>query len=84
MQLVGELTFLKLEKGMTKEKQNYLIVSFLDEEQNPCRFFIFDENVMRKLLTKTPDLYQKITCVICVSYFKENWNVSLKDVDVNE
>lgn len=87
MKLLGEFTFLKLEKGQTKEdKKDYLIVSLLDDEMNSCRFFIFvnkqNEVLVKKLLEKTPNTYQKMNCVLSVSYYKDNWSVNLLDCDV--
>lgn len=84
MKLLGEFTFLKMERGQTKEnKKDFLIVNLLDEDLNSCRFFVFDEIVMKKLLNKTPSSYKKLNCCIDVSFYKDNWNVALADVDVN-
>lgn len=84
MKLLGEFTFVKIEKGQTKDdKKDFLVVSLLDEELNSCRFFVFNETLMKKLLTKTPDIYKKLSAVLEVSYYKDNWNVNLADIDVN-
>lgn len=87
MQLLGEFTFLKMEKGKSKDEKEYLIVSLLDDDMNSCKFFVFsneqNKNLIKKLIEKTPNTYQKINCVISASYYKENWNLNLLDCDVS-
>lgn len=86
MKLVGEFSFLKLEKGKTKDEKDYLVISLLDDEMNSCKFFIFNnkdnEVLIEKLIKKTPNLYQKIDCVLNVSHYQDKWNVNLIDCDV--
>ncbi len=87
MKLLGEFVFLKLEKSKTKdEEKDYLLLTLLDDDLNCNKFFIFvnkqNEALVKKLLEKTPDTYQKMNCVLSVSYYKENWSVNLLDCDV--
>jgi hypothetical protein len=82
MRLIGEFTFLKCEKGVTKEsKQEYLIFNFLDDRMDSCRFFVFDSNVINKALKLNLQTYQKLNCVIDFKYFKDSWSPSLLDLE---
>ena len=85
MQLVGKFTFLKMEKSHTKPNNNgevkdFLLVSLLDDQQNLCRFFIFNQGFMQKLQLSNFKLYQELVGSLDVTFYKDNWNVSLKEL----
>ncbi len=67
---------------LKEEDRNFLIINLLDNKNNPCRFFIFDKNVMEKVLSSSYVGLQVLYITFDVVYNNQNWAVKL--VDVNE
>lgn len=88
MEIQDNFKFLKLEQMKRKnpeelkeEERFFYILHLLDSENNPCRFFIFDNNLSRKIINKNFVGLQDVLINIKVTYRNDNWSVSLVDIN---
>lgn len=80
--------FLKLEQVKRKnadelaegEKYFYTIY-LLDNKNNPCRFFIFNKDLINKVLNLKLQGLQDVVCNIGVAYLNDSWRVNLLDIN---
>lgn len=80
--------FLKLEQVKRKnadelsegEKYFYTIY-LLDSKNNPCRFFIFNKDLINKVLSLKLQGLQDVVCNIGVAYSNDSWRVNLLDIN---
>lgn len=86
MKIEQNFKFLKVElmkKKKTEENQKetqFLILNLLDEDNNPCRFFVFNTDLISKI-TKSSFLgLQDVICTLEIK-FNNNWSVNLLDID---
>ena len=80
--------FLKLEKVKRKnaeelnESERYFYtIQLLDSENNPCRFLIFNKDLINKVVSLQLVGLQDIVCYIKVSYSNDKWQVNLIDIN---
>lgn len=89
MEYQEEFKFLNLEvmqrknaQELKEDERNFLIIQLLDKNNNPCRFFIFNKDVMKKVLSSEYVGLQLLKITFEVLYNNNNWSVRL--VDINE
>lgn len=89
MQYQEEFKFLNFEvmqrknaNELKEEDRNFLLIRLLDKNNNPCRFFVFNKDLMKKILAANYVGLQLLMITFEVSYKNENWTVRL--VDINE
>ena len=67
---------------LPEDEKNYLIINLLDNGNNPCRFFIFNKDLMKKILSTSYLGLQELEIAFELNYSKDAWHV--KVVDINE
>lgn len=89
MEYQEEFKFLKLEvmqrknaEQLKEDERNFLVIRLLDKNNNPCRFFVFNKDVMKKVLAANYVGLQLLNIKFEVVYNNENWSVRL--VAINE
>ncbi len=89
MEYQEEFKFLKLEvmkrkntEELKEEDRNFIVINLLDPTNNPCRFFIFNKDLMKKVLSSTYSGLQLLQVKFEVVYSNNNWSVRV--VDINE
>jgi len=89
MQLTENFKFLncqKYEKKSTEKNKNlsYLILNLLDSENNPCKFFVFDEKIRDFILATGFSGLQDLLVTISLKYSSDAWRVSIVDIKAKE
>lgn len=95
MILEQDFKFLNLQSVRRKEAEKYkpeeqyfYIVNFLDNENNPVRFFSFNADLNNNLTyaIQNKKLVGLQDCLVKfeLNYANGNWNVSLKDVQYDK
>jgi len=89
MQLTENFKFLtcqKYEKQATEKnkKISYLILNLLDSENNPCKFFVFDEKLRDLILATGFSGLQDLSVTISLKYSGDTWRVSIVDIKAKE
>lgn len=85
MKLEKEFTLLKIESKERKTKEGetsvYLIISVLDEELNPCKFFVFNKKVIDEIFedVQKSKAMSKVLITLNFSYDKV-WNCNVEKV----
>ncbi len=89
MEFNEEFKFLNLEvmkkknsNDLKEDERNFLILNLLDKNNNPCRFFVFNIDVMKKILSAGYVGLQVLNVIFKLQFNNNNWTVRL--VDVNE
>ena len=83
MQIEKEFTLLHITKKnrTTKDNKNqdYLIIDVLDEELNPCKFFVFNEEIVNQILNDSANAkaLQKVLIKCDFTYNGSLWNCNL-------
>ena len=67
---------------LKEEDRVFLKLNLLDKNFNPCYFFVFNKDLMRKLLDMQLVGLQVLDIKFEVSFSNNSWNV--KALDVNE
>ncbi len=87
MEYVEEFKFLNLEvmkkknaNELKEEEKNFLIINLLDKNNNPCRFFVFATDIMKKILTSNYVGLQVLQVCFKVQFINNNWAVRLVDI----
>lgn len=65
---------------LPEDERNFLVVNFLDLNFNPCRFFVFNKDLMKKMLSTKYSGLQDLVVTFTVTYSNDNWHVNLVDV----
>lgn len=65
---------------LPEDERNFLVVNFLDLNCNPCRFFVFNKDLMKKMLSTKYSGLQDLVVTFTVTYSNDNWHVNLVDV----
>lgn len=88
MEFEGKFKFLKLEQMKRKNADEleegerfFFIISLLDNYNNPCRFFIFNKDLINKIINSKFVGLQDVLCHIKVSFTNNNWQVNLVDIN---
>lgn len=86
MKIEQSFKFLKAElmkRKKTEENQKeteFLVLNLLDEDNNPCRFFIFNADLINKIVKSNFLGLQDVICTLELK-FNNNWSVNLLDID---
>lgn len=82
-----EFKFLNLElmkkknaNELPEDEKNFLILNLLDKNNNPCRFFVFNVDVMKKILSSSYVGLQILNVSFKLQFTNNNWNVRLVDI----
>ena len=65
---------------LPEDERNFIILNLLDKNNNPCRFFVFDKEVMKKILTSNFVGLQVLNVSFKLLYSNNTWNVRLVDI----
>lgn len=89
MELQDYFKFLKLEQIKRKNAEElpegekyFYTIHLLDYDNNPCRFFIFNKDLIDKILNLKLVGLQDVQCHLSVKYSSDAWRVNLLDVKV--
>lgn len=87
MDYIEEFKFLNFElmkkknaNDLPEDEKNFIILNLLDKNNNPCRFFVFDKDVMKKILTSGFLGLQLLNVSFKLQFSNNNWNVRLVDI----
>lgn len=87
MDFIEEFKYLNLElmkkknaNELPEDERNFIILNLLDKNNNPCRFFVFDKEVMKKILTSNFVGLQVLNVSFKLLYSNNTWNVRLVDI----
>lgn len=87
MDFIEEFKYLNLElmkkknaNELPEDERNFIILNLLDKNNNPCRFFVFDKEVMKKILTSNFVGLQLLNVSFKLLYSNNTWNVRLVDI----
>ena len=87
MDFIEEFKYLNLElmkkknaNELPEDERNFIILNLLDKNNNPCRFFVFDKEVMKKILTSNFVGLQLLNVSFKLLYSNTSWNVRLVDI----
>ncbi len=87
MEFNEEFKFLNLEvmkkknaSELPENEKNFLIINLLDKNNNPCRFFVFNADVMKKILSAGYVGLQVLNVIFKLQFNNNNWNVRLVDI----
>ncbi|MCI8352425.1 MAG: hypothetical protein HFJ58_02215 [Clostridia bacterium] len=87
MEYVEEFKYLNLEvmkkknaNELPEDEKNFLIINLLDKNNNPCRFFVFTPDVMKKILSSSYVGLQVLQVCFRVQFTNNNWVVRLVDI----
>ncbi len=88
MEINDVFKFLKLEQvkrknaDELKEGEKYFYtIQLLDSENNPCRFFIFNKDLVNKNVSLKIVGLQYVDVRISVTYSNDNWRINLIDIN---
>lgn len=81
MKYQDNFKFLKAEQMKRKDNGNsFLVLHLLDNENNPCRFFIFNADLMNKIVNSQLQGLQEITIAFTLAYGDKGWTVRVDDI----
>ena len=63
-----------------KKESEFIVLHLLDDENNPCSFFVFDEKVIEKIKSRNFVGLEDILVLFELT-FSQNWTVRLLDID---
>lgn len=64
-----------------KSGSEFLIINLLDNENNPCRFFVFNEDLFKKVIQNQYVGLQDILVTFELVFVNNNWSVRVLDID---
>ena len=70
-----------VDSNLPEEKKSFLKLNLLDKENNPCSFIVFDESVMKKVLSNPYSSLADVSVIFDLIYSNNNWNVRLIDIN---
>ncbi len=87
MDFIEEFKYLNLElmkkknaNELPEDERIFIILNLLDKNNNPCRFFVFDKEVMKKILNYNFVGLQLLNVSFKLLYSNNTWNVRLVDI----
>ena len=87
MKIEKEFTLLKIENKQRINKEDgtispYLIISVLDENLIPCHFFVFKDEIIKKIIgdCKNSKSLEKVLIDFGLSFNGKLWNCNLQDI----
>lgn len=80
--------FLKFEQVRRKNadelaegEKYFYTIQLLDNQNNPCRFFVFNKDLINKIISLKLQGLQDVVCNIGVNYSNDAWRVNLLDIN---
>lgn len=73
-----------MKRKKTEENKNeseFLIINLLDCENNPCRFFVFNKDLYKKIIENRYVGLQDILISFELVFVNNNWSVRILDID---
>ena len=67
---------------LEENERNFLIINLLDENMNPCKFLVFDKEIIVKALNSHYLGLQDLEISFELLFSNDNWHVKL--IDINE
>ena len=81
MKYIENFKFLKAEEMTRKETgRRFIVLNVLDVDNNPCRFFVFDDVVVNKIIGFNLAGLQDVTVSFTLSCGQNGWSVHLDDI----
>lgn len=82
MEFSDKFKFLNMQLNKRKNDDNsfYLVVNLLDKENNPCKFFCFNNEIISAVTSRNYQALQDVTVNIGLSYTNNGWNIRLNDM----
>ena len=87
MDYIEEFKFLNFElmkkknaNELPEDEKNFLILNLLDKNNNPCRFFVFNIDTLKKILSSNYVGLQVLNVSFKLQFVNNNWNVKLVDI----
>lgn len=82
MKFVSQCKFLKVELLKSKDKtKEYMLIALLDDEMNSHKFFVFNEDLKKKIVELGLKELDLIDCAFEVQENQDNgWRVNLLDL----
>lgn len=82
MEFSEKFKFLNMQLNKRKNDENryYLVVNLLDRENNPCKFFAFDDDVVATVTARTFQGLQDVTVNFSLQFSNNQWGVRLNDI----
>lgn len=71
---------MQLNKRKNDDQKYYLVVNLLDNENNPCKFFCFNDSAISTITSRTINGLQDVTVDFDLTYSQNSWNVRLNDL----
>ena len=62
-----------------KKESEFIVLHLLDDENNPCSFFVFDEELIEKIKSRNFVGLEDILVLFELT-FSQNWTVRLLDI----
>lgn len=88
MEFQDNFKFLKLEQMKRKNVEQlkesdriFFVIHLLDKENNACRFFIFNKDLMAKVANMNLAGLQDVLLTMKVSFVNNSWQVNLIDIN---
>lgn len=72
-----------MKRKKTEENKNvsdFLVLNLLDCDNNPCRFFVFNEDLYKKIIQSSYLGLQDVVIAFEVIFVNNNWNVRILDI----
>lgn len=87
MKFQGDFKFLNLQvikkknaKELKEDEQNFIKLNVLDKDLNPCSFFIFSVDLIRKILEYNFSSLSDLSISFELSFNNNNWHVGVIDI----
>ena len=62
------------------KEYDFLVLNLLDCDNNPCRFFVFNEDLYKKIIQSSYLGLQDVVIAFEVIFVNNNWNVRILDI----
>ena len=76
-----ELMNRKNAENLPENEKKFLILNILDKNNNPCKFVIFNKDLVSKVIALNPQGLQDILVTFKIEYSNNLWNV--RPLDIN-
>lgn len=71
----------KNSKDLKEDEQNFIKLNVLDGDNNPCSFFVFSIDLIRKILELKFSSLADLSITFDLSFNNNNWHVGVLDIN---
>ena len=71
----------KKNQELKENERKFIVLNLLDNQNNPCKFFIFKTELVEKLLSLNLVGLQDLLIRFRLSYSNNIWNVNVLDIE---